>query len=121
MLSLLGEAPKGPSQTVFFCIVSREQPMSLDNLAVRPGTAPSELALSLEPRETQHGRAGPELPLLASPPLAGAREADAVSRSGIVLALHGNLDEIGAQWKAFERHCDRTVFASFEWLAAWQR
>src|SRR5436305_13968095 len=106
MLSLLGEAPKGPSQTVFFCIVSREQPMSLDNLAVRPGTAPSELALSgpLEPRETQHGRAEPELPLLASPPLAGGREAAAVSRSGIVLPLPGNPDGIGAPWNSFDRH-----------------
>ena len=97
--------------------------MSLDNLTVRPGTAPSELAFSgpLEPRETQHGRAEPELQLLASPPLAGAREAQAVSRSGIALALYANLDEIAAQWKSFERHADRTVFASFDWLAAWQR
>jgi CelD/BcsL family acetyltransferase involved in cellulose biosynthesis len=72
------------------------------------------------------GRLGDDellLPLSISPPLslAPSQPAEQLSGSGISLRLHGDLNEVGAEWQALERHADRTVFQSFDWLAAWQR
>jgi CelD/BcsL family acetyltransferase involved in cellulose biosynthesis len=41
--------------------------------------------------------------------------------SGISLSVYHDLSETGAEWRAFERHADHTVFQSFDWLAQWQR
>jgi CelD/BcsL family acetyltransferase involved in cellulose biosynthesis len=65
-----------------------------------------------------------ELPLLSmSPPLsvASPRPAEPISGSGVSLRVHSDLDEVREAWKALEQHADRTVFQSFDWLAAWQR
>jgi CelD/BcsL family acetyltransferase involved in cellulose biosynthesis len=64
-----------------------------------------------------------QLPLSISPPLsvAASYPAEPVSGSGVSLRVHSDLDEVREQWKAFERQADRTVFQSFDWLAAWQR
>ena len=64
-----------------------------------------------------------QLPLSVSPPLsvAAAPLARASSGSGLRLEIHGELSEVEREWKAFEQHADRTVFQSFDWLAAWQR
>ena len=64
-----------------------------------------------------------QLPLSISPPLsvAASHPAEPVSSSGVSLRVYSNLDEVGEQWKAFEQQADRTVFQSFDWLAAWQR
>jgi CelD/BcsL family acetyltransferase involved in cellulose biosynthesis len=62
------------------------------------------------------------LPLAASPPLgmACAQVPQKGSRSGILLRVHHTLDEVGEEWKIFERQADRSVFQSFAWLAYWQ-
>jgi CelD/BcsL family acetyltransferase involved in cellulose biosynthesis len=64
-----------------------------------------------------------ELPLSVSPPLsvATAPPAQRRSSSGIHLEIHDELRDVEQEWKAFEQHADRTVFQSFDWLAAWQR
>jgi CelD/BcsL family acetyltransferase involved in cellulose biosynthesis len=64
-----------------------------------------------------------QLPLSVSPPLsvATARCVPASSDSGVRLEVHGELGEVEQEWKAFEQHADRTVFQSFDWLAAWQQ
>ena len=64
-----------------------------------------------------------QLPLSASPPLSGAPapSLERWSRSGIHLEIHGELNDVEQEWKEFEQHADRTVFQSFDWLAAWQR
>ncbi|HKA79452.1 MAG TPA: GNAT family N-acetyltransferase [Xanthobacteraceae bacterium] len=62
-----------------------------------------------------------ELALSVSPPLAVAPPAEADSGSGVHLEIHGGLREVEREWKVFEQHADRTVFQSFDWLAAWQR
>jgi CelD/BcsL family acetyltransferase involved in cellulose biosynthesis len=74
-------------------------------------------------RETGLSRDELQLPLLPSPPLsvACADSADPVGRTGISLQVHSDLDAVSEQWKTFERQADRTVFQTFDWLAAWQR
>jgi CelD/BcsL family acetyltransferase involved in cellulose biosynthesis len=64
-----------------------------------------------------------ELPLLASPPLAAARDpgGKTAPRSGIALRLHHDLEEIGEEWRSFQGKAEHTVFQSFDWLAHWQR
>lgn len=64
-----------------------------------------------------------QLPLSISPPLsvAASYPAEPASGAGVSLRVHSDLDEVREQWKAFERRADRTVFQSFDWLAAWQR
>jgi CelD/BcsL family acetyltransferase involved in cellulose biosynthesis len=76
----------------------------------------------------QRQRAGaaneePQFPLSIGPPLsiASSAPADPISSSGLSLRVHSDLDEVREQWKAFEQQADRTVFQSFDWLAAWQR
>jgi CelD/BcsL family acetyltransferase involved in cellulose biosynthesis len=66
---------------------------------------------------------GQTLPLTPRPPLSSGSDTSsaASSASGIRLHIHGDLDEVGPQWKAFAENADGTVFQSFEWLAAWQR
>jgi hypothetical protein len=101
--------------------------MSAGDITLRPGDArpdagaPADVARGV--RWPQAAREEEELPLRASPPLGGAREeiAQAASRSGIGLRIHGDLDEIGTQWRSFEQEADHTVFQSFDWLANWQR
>jgi CelD/BcsL family acetyltransferase involved in cellulose biosynthesis len=65
----------------------------------------------------------PELPLSPSPPLSAAEATtvEPTSASGISLRIHCDLDAVREIWKAFEVEADRTVFQSFDWLAAWQR
>ena len=103
-------------------MLSREQPMSAGNVM-----APSDDArcrdgtfggLMTPPRATESA----ELPLVASPPLAAAREQrmQAAPRSGLALSLHHDIDEIAAQWKSFQSKAHHTVFQSFDWLAHWQ-
>jgi CelD/BcsL family acetyltransferase involved in cellulose biosynthesis len=99
--------------------------MSLGNASLRQGDSFSDGSAARGgniPRD-QAATEEQTLPLLASPPLCGPREepSKAVSRSGILLSVHDNLDEIEAQWKSFEQRADHTVFQSFEWLAHWQR
>jgi CelD/BcsL family acetyltransferase involved in cellulose biosynthesis len=64
-----------------------------------------------------------ELPLSLSPPLsvATSQPAEPISGSGVSLRVHSDLDEVADEWRAFEQQADRTVFQSFDWLAAWQR
>jgi CelD/BcsL family acetyltransferase involved in cellulose biosynthesis len=103
--------------------------MSAGDITLRPGDArpdagagaAADIARGI--RWPQAAREEEELPLQASPPLDGAREdiAQAASRSGIDLRIHGDLDEIGTQWRSFEQEADHTVFQSFDWLANWQR
>ncbi len=42
-------------------------------------------------------------------------------RVDIRLSLHGELDAIKAEWLAFEKNADCTVFQSFGWLSNWQK
>src|SRR5262245_48489703 len=51
-------------------------------------------------------------------PAAGAR---ATASSGIALAVRDNLAAVEADWRAFERTADCTVFQTFDWLATWYR
>lgn len=64
-----------------------------------------------------------QLPLSISPPIAVVETAPEQfdSASGVRLEVHGELSAVEQEWKAFEQHADRTVFQSFDWLAAWQR
>src|SRR5262245_23929458 len=39
----------------------------------------------------------------------------------IAISIHHDLDEIEADWRAFEERADCTAFQSFEWLSIWQR
>src|SRR5262249_40227573 len=43
------------------------------------------------------------------------------SASGIQLRIHGDLEEVGEEWKSLAQAADGTAFQSFEWLSAWQR
>jgi CelD/BcsL family acetyltransferase involved in cellulose biosynthesis len=91
--------------------------MSTENIILTSADAAGGIAHRPPAREPQ------ELPLSSSPPL-GASAPQALqyrSRSGLALAIHDRLDELGAEWRAFERRADRTVFQSFDWLATWQR
>jgi CelD/BcsL family acetyltransferase involved in cellulose biosynthesis len=62
-----------------------------------------------------------ELPLAPSPPISVASARSAAPISGVSLRVHSDLEEIRDEWKTFERHADRTVFQTFDWLADWQR
>lgn len=42
------------------------------------------------------------------------------ARFGLDLAIHGDLGELGKDWRAFEREADCTVFQIHGWLANWQ-
>jgi CelD/BcsL family acetyltransferase involved in cellulose biosynthesis len=100
--------------------------MSASNASLRPsgprdeGGAP--IVAEPRPRVARAPDGQPELPLSASPPLSGATAppAQTNSSSGVHLEIHGDLAEVEREWKAFEQHADRTVFQSFDWLAAWQ-
>src|SRR5262245_32281258 len=74
-------------------------------------------AQSAEPVHSH--QATPDLLSSASPPLAATDVPG--SEHTIVLAFHGELAEIEAEWKAFERTADCTAFQSFKWLASWQQ
>ena len=108
-------------------MLSREQPMSAGNVMAPPDDARCQdgtcaradvVGLMTPPRATESA----ELPLVASPPLAAAREqrTQAAPRSGVALSLHYDLDEIAAQWRSFQSKAHHTVFQSFDWLAHWQ-
>jgi CelD/BcsL family acetyltransferase involved in cellulose biosynthesis len=47
--------------------------------------------------------------------------ADAARGLAITLEVHGDLHAVEAEWRAFERHADRTAFQTFDWLTKWQR
>ena len=105
--------------------------MSASNATLRPGLGPSApdadagaSAVPSPPRRGAHPASDAlELPLSFSPPLsvAGSPGAASSSGSGVELQVYGDLSEVEREWKAFERQADRTVFQSFDWLAAWQR
>ena len=86
------------------------------------GRAPSVASAQRQGR-TGAANEEPQFPLSVSPPLsiASSAPADPISGSGLSLRVHSDLDEVREQWKAFEQQADRTVFQSFDWLAAWQR
>jgi CelD/BcsL family acetyltransferase involved in cellulose biosynthesis len=42
-------------------------------------------------------------------------------RTDIQLSLHGDLAEVGQDWRLFEVQADCTAFQSFDWLSTWQR
>jgi CelD/BcsL family acetyltransferase involved in cellulose biosynthesis len=62
-----------------------------------------------------------QLPLAPSPPISVGSARSVAPISGISLRVHSDLDEVRDEWKAFEQRADRTVFQTFDWLAAWQR
>src|SRR5262245_626374 len=104
--------------------------MSAQNVTVRPGEQHAETGVSAIASNTRRGAGSAplqderELPLSLSPPLSvagGLPSAERSSGAGVHLRLYGDLAEVADTWKAFERHADRTVFQSFDWLAAWQR
>jgi CelD/BcsL family acetyltransferase involved in cellulose biosynthesis len=102
--------------------------MSRSNVTLRQSEQHADGSASGVAGAQRQGRAGAvseerQLPLSISPPLSVATSypAEPVSASGLSLRVHSDLDEVKEQWKAFERQADRTVFQSFEWLAAWQR
>jgi len=73
----------------------------------------------LDPAETQTcARLSPECP---ATPIAAADAPWIAPHCGISLSVYHDLSEIGAEWRAFERQADHTVFQSFDWLAHWQR
>ena len=39
----------------------------------------------------------------------------------IELSIFDELEDVKADWRAFERHADCTVFQTFDWLDTWQR
>jgi len=112
--------------------------MPHSNLNLRPNDHRAEATAQETTQETAQIRAqeiaslsyaerliddGQELPLSLSPPLslAPSRPAEQLSGSGISLRVHRDLNEVRDEWQALELHADRTVFQSFDWLAAWQR
>jgi len=98
--------------------------MSVSNATRRPSASADTPARVGRPaRDAWEPGEELELPLSFSPPLSVAASLPAalVSGSGVELQVYGNLSEVEREWKAFERHADRTVFQSFDWLAAWQR
>jgi CelD/BcsL family acetyltransferase involved in cellulose biosynthesis len=45
----------------------------------------------------------------------------ATAADSLVISIHTDLAEVESAWRAFEKTADRTVFQTFDWLAAWQR
>jgi CelD/BcsL family acetyltransferase involved in cellulose biosynthesis len=99
--------------------------MSAGNVTLRASErhAQSDVAVVAEPASGPDCVSAEEraLPLSASPPLGVICPQQVQSGAGVQLQLFGNLEEVARTWKAFEAHADRTVFQSFDWLAAWQR
>src|SRR4051812_46668954 len=52
---------------------------------------------------------------------APAAAAHALVSHGVAVSLTEDLHGIEAEWRAFEREADGTVFQCFDWLATWQR
>jgi CelD/BcsL family acetyltransferase involved in cellulose biosynthesis len=99
--------------------------MPHSNLTLRPSEHRADSSvpgMAGLPRAGHAGDDEQQLPLSISPPLslASPQPAEQISGSGISLRVHGDLNEVRAEWQALERHADRTVFQSFDWLAAWQ-
>lgn len=59
--------------------------------------------------------------LLTAPPVAMLGAAASIARPPVDLTIYENSDEIEAEWRAFERVADCTVFQAYDWLATWQR
>jgi CelD/BcsL family acetyltransferase involved in cellulose biosynthesis len=59
-----------------------------------------------------------DLPAWKSPSLAPT---DAIASVGVTLELRDNLASLEAEWSAFERSAECTVFQTFGWLARWQQ
>ena len=101
--------------------------MSASNASLRPNGPRDDVGAPVvaEPQQRMARLADDqqELPLSVSPPLSVATPPPAwtSSGSGVHVEVHGGLGEIEQEWKAFEQRADRTVFQSFDWLAAWQR
>ena len=47
--------------------------------------------------------------------------ADAAGRAELDLAIYDDLAAVEADWRAFERSAEGSVFQRFDWLALWQR
>src|SRR5262245_9623082 len=62
-------------------------------------------------------RAG-DLPSWRSPPLAPT---DPLASARVTLELRDDLASLEAEWTAFERSAECTVFQTFEWLVKWQQ
>lgn len=100
--------------------------MPQSNVTLRPS---ARLAGASEPQGAKeprgHGREVAcetrELPLAQAPSISVAASRTTVPLAGISLRVHSDLEEVRDEWKTFERQADRTVFQTFEWLAAWQR
>jgi CelD/BcsL family acetyltransferase involved in cellulose biosynthesis len=86
-------------------------------LAARLHSEPSE------PSATTPGRDGIERPQPESRLTPELTAGGPPPASAVAVDLHigHDLPAIEAEWKAFERHADCTVFQSFDWLARWQR
>jgi CelD/BcsL family acetyltransferase involved in cellulose biosynthesis len=59
----------------------------------------------------------------ARPPVAAAETLSAPGGAfeDIRFVVHEDVATIAAEWRAFEREADGTVFQTFEWLSCWQR
>src|SRR5262245_8052107 len=97
--------------------------MSESGVTFRPSGQAAGADRAARPRAVPPLAVAPELPLAASPPLGGGAPSvqPRGSESGVTLRIGSNLAALAAEWQAFERSADRTVFQSFEWLATWQR
>ena len=61
-----------------------------------------------------------DLPRWKSPPLA-IEPVDAYASASVMLELRDDLASLEAEWTAFERSAQCTVFQTFGWLAKWQQ
>ena len=68
---------------------------------------------------TAFGTASPLDIERAAPTLARAALRD--RRPGLDLHIYGDFAAVEAEWRAFERTAECTVFQAFDWLATWQR
>ena len=66
-------------------------------------------------------QAAGDLPTWKSPPLAMVEASDAFASAGVRLELRDDLSSLEAEWTAFERSAECTVFQTFGWLAKWQQ
>lgn len=91
--------------------------MSEDNLILSASEGHAGSGTAQRPRPIEPIRQH-ALPESSSPPLAMTGAGD---RARITLEIYNDLPAAEAEWKAFERHADCTVFQTYGFLAAWQR
>ena len=104
--------------------MSLEHGASNDGMSAQDGPAASA-RLALDASASVAGRVS-----LRQPPV--IRETNGLTVTGsavsaetghakVALSVHTDLDDVEAEWRAFERVADRTAFQSFDWLGTWQR